>query len=118
MKFLRNFFDRIAAWFGSPQVKHTFEQVAGLVSMATPIVAAIAALTPNRTDDEIMAAYQRYGVPLTTVFQAGDQTAIGNALLNLATSLLRAKLGDQQGAVATNLLQTAIQIAVTALKAS
>jgi hypothetical protein len=42
--------------------------------------------------------------------------AAGNALLNLATGLLRDKLPADKGTLATNILQTAVQLAVTAIK--
>ena len=46
-----------------------------------------------------------------------DPTFIGNALLNLATELLRSKLPADKAALPTNILNTAVQLAVTALKA-
>jgi hypothetical protein len=48
-----------------------------------------------------------------------DPTSLGNALLNLATQLLRSKLPADKAdlAVPTNILNTAVQLAVTALKA-
>jgi len=46
-----------------------------------------------------------------------DPTSIGNALLNLATQLLRSKLPANRADLPTNILNTAVQLAVTALKA-
>ena len=46
-----------------------------------------------------------------------DPTSIGNALLNLATHLLRSKLPAEKAALPTNILNTAVQLAVTAMKA-
>ena len=50
-------------------------------------------------------------------FLESGPDAAGNALLNLATGLLRDKLPADKATVATNILQTAVQLAVTAVKA-
>jgi hypothetical protein len=42
---------------------------------------------------------------------------IGNALLNLATPILRSKLPVEKAGLPTDILNTAVQLAVTALKA-
>jgi hypothetical protein len=46
-----------------------------------------------------------------------DSTCVGNALLNPATALLRSKLAAEEVNPPTNILNTAVQLAVTALKA-
>jgi hypothetical protein len=52
---------------------------------------------------------------LSTALQ--EPTSIGNALLNLATQILRAKLPAEKATLPTNILNTAVQLAVTAMKA-
>lgn len=115
MKWLKNIISKVAAWFSSDKARKALETAASLVSLAAPIVESIAALTPNRTDDEVIAAYNKYGVPLTTAIN--NNTGINNALLNLATSVLRANLPANKAEIATNILNTAVQLAVTATKA-
>ena len=46
-----------------------------------------------------------------------DPTSIGNALLNLATQLLRSKLPADKANLPANILNTSVQLAVTAIKA-
>jgi hypothetical protein len=66
---------------------------------------------------EVADAYRSYGVPMIQNYTQ-DPTSIGNALLNLATQLTRAKLPAEKAALPANILNTAIQLAVTALKTS
>ena len=69
------------------------------------------------TADAVEAAYTKYGVPLTEVLTTGNATQIGNALLNLATTVLQKNLSPNEAGVATNILNTAVSLAVTATKA-
>ena len=48
---------------------------------------------------------------------ASTQRLIGNALLNLATQILSSKLPAEKADLSANILNTATQLAVTALKA-
>src|SRR5215467_13720601 len=112
MNFIKKIIQSIAAFFGSDKVKRALETAASLVTVAAPIVQEIAAITPNRTVGEIAQAYAKYGVPFfSTVLESGPDAA-GNALLNLATGLLRDKLPADKATLATNIL-----LAVTAIKA-
>jgi hypothetical protein len=65
---------------------------------------------------EVADAYRSYGVPMIQNYTQ-YATSIGNALLNLATVLLRAKLPADKAALPTNILNTAVQLAVTVMKA-
>ncbi len=107
---------KIFSIFTSDKAKKALETAASISEIATPIVAQIAYLTPNRTDDEIMAAYAKYGVPFFGVVR-NDPNGIGNALLNLGTQAVTARLPAQYLGIATSTIQTAVQIAVTARKA-
>jgi len=112
MHWLTHFFARIAALFESPKAKAIEAELASLTEAAFPIVQAIAALVPNKTVQEIAAAYEHYGIPLATQITT-DPNSVGNALLNLATALLQK---TQAPDAAVSLLNTAVQLAVTALK--
>jgi len=48
---------------------------------------------------------------------ASAQRLIGNALLNLATQIMRSKLPAEKADLPTNLLNTAVQLAVNVIKA-
>lgn len=117
MNAIKKFFASIVAFFKKPAVEQAFVTVASIIPIAQPIVAAIAAMTPNRTINEIATAYAKYGVPLASTISSGaDSTTIENALFNLATQVVLKNLGGN--AVAINLVNTAVQVAVTALKAA
>ena len=113
MKHLTAFFHTIVAFFSSGSAEKAFNTVASIVPVALPIVEAIAALTPNRTDDEIISAFAKYGVPLVAQVSATPGSQRGYLLLDLATQVLASKYPG----VATNILNTAVQIAVSAMKA-
>lgn len=116
MNFIQSFFAHIASWFHNPKVEQAFNEVAGIIQNAgvQTIVEDIAALTPNRTTHEIIAAYQKFGVPMAAQITA-DPASTGAALLNLATVLVKKNV---KNTVADNLIQTAIQTVVTATKAA
>lgn len=104
--------------FSSNAAKAALETAASLALQAAPIVSAIEALVPstNRTVQSVEAAYAKYAIPVATQI-ANDPTSIGNALLNLATQVMAKNLSASQTTISTNLLNTAVQMAVTALKA-
>jgi hypothetical protein len=76
-------------------------------------VQEIAALAPNRTDQEIAAAFEKFAIPAAAQYLAAPQGHRGYVLLDLATQVLATEVPG----VATNILNTAIQFAVTSLKA-
>ncbi len=120
-----NIFQQIASglkklWevISSPKARNAVEQAASLVSIALPIVDQLSSIDPKTAKlKEVADAYRKYGVPMIQSYTQ-DPTSIGNALLNLATQILRAKLPAEKVALPTNILNTAVQLAVTALKAS
>jgi hypothetical protein len=113
MKFLRTIIQKIVGFFSSHRAQAALEKAAELVPQALPVVRRIAALTPNRTDDEIVAAFEKYGVPCAQQYLATPVAARGYVLLQLATAVLAAQFPG----VATNVLNTAVQLAVTGNKA-
>jgi hypothetical protein len=114
VKLLKKFFGSIAHFFKSGKAEKAFATVADLVPDAFIIVETIAALTPNKTDDEIASVYNRYGVPLMANVMATPASQRGYLLLELATQVL----AERRPGLATNLLHTAVQNAVTIYKAN
>lgn len=108
--FLTNLFHAIIGIFKSDKAKHDFEVVAALVPKVLPIITTIATLTPTRTDDEIVNAFSHFGVP----FLAVGVTDPGAALLQLATTVVAEKVAP---GTAKNIIQSAISLAVTGMKA-
>jgi hypothetical protein len=108
-----NIIRKIVAFFRSGRAEAVLEQAASLVPKALPIVEDIAALVPNKTDQEILAAFQKYAVPGAAQFLSTPLAQRGYVLLHLATEVL----ASQFPSVATNVLNTAVQFAVTGSKA-
>jgi hypothetical protein len=65
---------------------------------------------------EVPEACRKYDVPMIQSYTQ-DPASIGNAWLNLETQTLRAKLPEDKAELPTNILNTAVQPAVTAVKA-
>jgi hypothetical protein len=100
-----------------PKARNPVEQAANLVSTALPIVDELSSIDPKAAKfKEVADAYRKYGVPMIQSYTQ-DPTSIGNALLNLATQLLHLKLPEDKASLPANILNTAVQLAVTALKA-
>jgi hypothetical protein len=60
---------------------------------------------------------KKSGGSLVSFRPASAQRLIGNALLNLATQIMCSKLPAEKADLPANILNTAVQLAVTALKA-
>jgi hypothetical protein len=101
----------------SPKARNAIEQAASLVNIALPIVDRLSSIDPKTAKlKEVADAYRRYGIPMVQSYTQ-NPTSIGNALLNLATQLLRSKLSADKVSLPCNILNSAVQLAVTALKA-
>jgi len=110
---IANEFKKVWAWIDSNKVQNALASAAQLALEAAPIVAEIEAAVPNKTFQEVAAAYQNYGIPFLQA-ETTDPAQIGNYLLNLGTQLLAKKLPP--ATASTTLLNTAVQIAVSVLK--
>ena len=112
---MANIFSSILHWFqGShPKVQAALDQAAHIAQVALPIVEQIAALTPTRTDDEIIAAYKHFAVPVIDAQVSGGIGGAGAALLSLGTAVVQAQFPG----LPVSLVQTGVQLAVTAYKA-
>lgn len=122
MNWIQSLFIKIEKYFASPAGRQTIETLNNLVELAMPIVQDIALVTGKAgaaaSVAAVESAYAKYGVPLEQTLVAGNSTQIGNALQNLAVTVLQKNLPANTSAVATNLLNTAVSLAVTALKAA
>jgi hypothetical protein len=109
MKFLSNLIRKLFSIFSSKKAEAALSQAVELVPQALPIVKEIAALTPNRSDNEIIAAFEKYAIPGATAYLGTPPAKRGYVLLQLATQVLASKLPG----VSTTILNTAVQLAVT-----
>lgn len=117
MSWFTNLITHVEVAFTSPKAKAALEMVAALAPIAQVVVAEIEVITPNKTLSEVSAAYDKFGVPFLSTAVSSDPNAVGNALLNLGTSVLQTKLPADKANAAQHILQTAVQLAVVATKA-
>jgi len=113
MKFIKLLLAKVLTFFTGGQAAKIFETIAELVPRAIPIVNTIAEMTPNKADDEIAAAFAKYGQEFRTdMLTSGVER--GYLLLQLATRVLAVEFPT----LATNIINSAVQLAVTGHKAS
>ena len=113
MRIIKQFFAKVAAWFGSGRAETDFNKALALVPKVAPVVEQIAILTPNRSVQELAAAYEHYGVPISADLLEAPGLEKGYLLLNLATTVLAVLVPG----VPTRLIQLAIQAVYAAIKA-
>ncbi len=94
------------------------ERVAPYVNMVYPIVVEIAKLTPTKTDDNIIKAYEKFKVELNISQLVAMQTPEEKSLFlrDLARKLLRVKFGIDENKVADSILNAAIELAYNKYK--
>lgn len=113
MNFFRSAIQKVISFFTSGKAEAALNQAVELVPKALPLVQDLAKLTPDKTVQQIAAAFQKYGVPFSQALQSTPVASRGYLLLHLATQVL----ANEVPGVATNVLNTAIQLAVTGSKA-
>lgn len=113
MKFIKGLIQKVIAYFTSGKAEAALNTAAELVPKALPIVQEIATLVPNRTIQEIAGAFETYAVPFSQELLSTPLAQRGYLLLELATQVLAKEVPG----VATNILNTAVQLAVTGSKA-
>jgi hypothetical protein len=103
-----NWIMKIGSWFGGRQMR----DAVGLAEQALPIVRLVAKLTPTRADDEILRAAEELGVPIAKQWLALEPSERGRALLQIASSALKARVPSAVGRV----IDLAVQLAVVQMK--
>jgi hypothetical protein len=112
MNWLHQLFSKIEGWFTSPKAQAVEKQIAALLPVAVAIVQDINAIAPNKTLTQFNTIANKYGVPAISAI-AADPNAVGNVALNLATQILEK---NHAPGAAISLLNTVVQLAVTAVK--
>lgn len=113
MNYLRSLVQKIASFFTSGKAVTALTMACDLVPKALPIVQDLAAIAPDKTMDQIESAFQKYGVPFSQQLLATAPSQRCYLLLELATQVLAQKVPG----VSANILNTAVQLAVTGVKA-
>lgn len=106
-----NVFKYLWRLFTGDRLRSILQNVDRLVGVALPVVEEIAALTPTRTDDEILALFKRFRVEVEG-WLGLPQDQRGAALMHVATQQLQ----RLYPALPVNEIQSAIQLAVTISK--
>jgi hypothetical protein len=109
VKKIGSFFAGLFSARTAAAIQRGIEASAPYVGQALSVATAIAALTPNRTDDEIMAVAKRYAVPVAW----GSAEDRGEVLRAVGLAALR-KTFPQAPASDLN---RALEVAVGAIKA-
>ncbi len=106
-------FKKLWKIIASPAAQRAIKSAIELVPMALPIVQEIRSLDPKTaTIADVAAMYKKYRIAVVGTFKQ-DSVSIGNALLNLATALVKVQAPSKT----TSIIQTAVQLALVALKA-
>ena len=113
MNFIQSIIQKIVGFFKSGKAEAALNKAAELVPAALPIVEEIATLAPNRTDQEILAVFQKFAVPGAQQYLSTPVAQRGYVLLQLATQVL----AQEAPGIATNILNAAVQLAVTGSRA-
>lgn len=112
MKSFLNFFKSLWSKI-SPALNKSLQLIDTISHQALPVVEMIAALVPNQSVSEIVALYEKYGLANLDAYLALPVDDRGAALANAALQLLKKRFPQ----ASTTELKTAVQAAVTKLKA-
>lgn len=110
MSWLSTLLSNIKGLPTSPKLKAAEVEIEKLLPAAVSIVQDINAIAPNKTLAQINAVATKYGMPTITALADGQTP--GNVALNLGTEILQK---NHAPAAATSLLNTVVQLAVTAV---
>ena len=108
-----NWFKALWRWAMNDHTIAVLRRVDDMIGLALPIVKQIAALTPTRSDDEIIALLEKFQLKVAYWLQL-PQAERGPVLLHVATTELQKRYPDAP----INQLQSAVQLAVTVMKAN
>lgn len=111
---LTTLFKDVKGFFSSPKAEAAEKEIVALLPAGVAIVQDINAIAPNRTLTQINAVATKYALPAVTAI-GSDPASAGNVLLNLATSILQK---NHAPAASVSLLNTVVQLAVTAVNPS
>lgn len=112
MHAIKAFFARIVSFFTSDKLQHRLSQAYDILETVLPIVEQIAAITPTRADDEIVALAHQFLVPFPERPMTEAQKA--EYLRNTAVIAVRRTLTKF---VPDSVIGLAVELAVNVVKA-
>jgi hypothetical protein len=107
MKWIKSLSRKLAAYF-SGRASQDVSAAIEMIALALPIVERIAALTPTRSDDEIVRLFCEYTIPQAETWLALPREQRGRALLQVAAVQLKRLTPD----AADRIIDLAVQLAV------
>ena len=120
MNWLESLIHKIGSFFISKKAKDALQLITQIMIIAEPIVTECLTLVPNTKAVGVLAqvfqAYDRFGVPLTATIQEGNADQVGQAMFQLACTVVEKNIPKSFGVVATNLIQSGVQLAISAVK--
>lgn len=114
MNFIKKILGGVKKFFSSGKADEVLKTILDISDFVVPVIQYIAKMTPTRVDDEIIAIYKTYGLPNVEKYLSLPKEDRGAALLNAATQVTTRYFPG----VPTNVIQTGINLAVTAMKVS
>ncbi len=88
-KVIGNLFVKLFNFFNSQKAEDLLKLIKDIAEKALPIVELIAALTPTRIDDELIALFKRFGTPNLDKYLALPREERGEALMTVAINELQ-----------------------------
>lgn len=105
------FFKKLFSIFTSDAAKKVYARIDAFVPIVLPIVASLLKVDPkSATYAQIQAVYTEYGEVVGSIKESPE--SFGNALLNLATRIVKKKYPNAPASE----IQTAIQLALVSLR--
>jgi hypothetical protein len=124
MKLISQFFARlgnaIKSLFtpeGQKKALAALGQAETLVQYVMPVVEMVAAATPNKTDDEIVAIVKRWSVPISIPTGPMTDQEKGSLLLQTAVVAATTTVAETTG-IPNSVITLAVQTAYTILRAA
>lgn len=113
MNWLKRLVTAVKEYFRSGRAERDMDLAVMLIEPATRIVKRIAELTANRTDDELIAVFERYAVPFAAHWLHLPKEKRGRALMDVAATELKRYAPD----AADRVIDLAVQLAYTGYRA-
>ena len=112
MTWIKTLSRKLVAYF-SGRASQDVSAAIEMIALALPIVERIAALTPTRSDDEIVRLFREYTIPQAETWLALPREQRGRALLQVAAVQLKRLTPD----AADRIIDLAVQLAVVQFRA-
>lgn len=114
---VRRFFANIFSPAGQQKITIALGQAEALVQEVLPVVELISSLTPNKTDDEIVAVVKKYAVPVTVPVGPMTDADKGSLLLQTAVTAATQDVAAAVG-LPSSVITLAVQTAYTVLRSA